>query len=205
MGNKESTPKETPIEEIIINVITKISNCETNYTTNSDYKYTIEDVFTKDITDRLKSLEDYRALYFILEYDSNSESTKFIENCQEIKFIQIYIVNRYFNHKYNEPYSKEKLIQKINKINGPLKYSIQIICNLTELIGELYKKIEQLEEGNKDLKKEYLQKSKYLQMQIGSIYKEFEKNKTLQTKCDTLEEENAKLRERVKILDESNF
>lgn len=37
------------------------------------------------------------------------------------------------------------------------------------------------------------------------IYKEFEKNKALQTKCDSLEEGNAKLRERVKILDESNF
>jgi hypothetical protein len=264
MGNKESTLKQ----------------------------YTIEEIFTKDITDKLITLEYYRALYLILEYDNiwpMLNNSDFIASCQDIKSIQTNIVNRYFNdriYNYSLPYCKDRLIKKINTINALILYVIKII--FYQNTGSLYKKIEdvvktnkvkinkvfveckpsgfshvlntlrestmelettiimlkdnddigglkefmcliELEKNNKYLK----EKNEALQIKYDTLEAEInkydtleaenkkleekneelrdtieglcKKNKALQTKCDTLEAENAKLRERVKILDESNF
>jgi DNA repair exonuclease SbcCD ATPase subunit len=197
MGNKESTPKQ----------------------------YTIEEIFTKDITDKLITLEDYRALYFLLEYEDYYDSCilfnkYFIIQCQDIRSIKKNIVDRKFNNCY-KPLDKNILIQTIDKINKSLKYVIKIILEekdeklkkkLIEDNYELIEKNEDLEEKNEDLEEKNEKEINYFKEElkkyekiVDSYKKIIEKNKVLQIKYNILEEENAKLRERVKILDESNF
>jgi hypothetical protein len=176
-------------------------------------QYTIEEIFTKDITDKLITLEDYRALYFLLEYENYYSPSffnlYFIIQYQDIRSIKKNIVDRKFNNCY-KPLDKNILIQTIDKINKPLKYAIKIILfNATEeknekeinyFKGEL-KRYEKVENTIIEL----IKSKEYDKKLINKYYILKDENKALQTKYNALEVENTKLRERVKILDESNF
>jgi hypothetical protein len=177
MGNKESTLKQ---------------------------QYTIEEIFTKDITDKLITLEDYRALYFLLEYEDYYDSCilfnkYFIIQCQDIRSIKKNIIDRKFNNCY-KPLDKNILIQTIDKINKSLKYAIKIILfNATEEKDE-----KEINYFKGELKR--YEKIAYGYKKIADCYKKIiDENEALQTKYTILEAENTKLRERVNILDESNF
>ena len=196
-------------------------------------QYTIEEIFTKDITDKLITLEDYRALHFLLEYEdfyySCRSFNKYLLNiirCQDIRSIKKNIVDRKFN--CYKPLDKNILIQTIDKINKSLKYAIEIILfNATEEKDEDDEGNEEDDEEDEEVKCsekddeddgeddeentiiELKKKNEALIDTVIELEKNNkcldDKNEVLQTKCDSLEEENAKLRERVKILDESNF
>lgn len=140
MGNKESTP-------------IKNQELKCGY-------YTIENVFTKDITDKLKTLEEYKTLYLILEHDSYSGPMiggypSFIKNCKDIVSIQSYIIKKYFNNcRFHTPYDKNKLIEKINMINDYLIYCIGGIYSLKIHNEELYKKYIKLEDDGEEYDEE---------------------------------------------------
>jgi hypothetical protein len=184
----------------------------------SKQQYTIEEIFTKDITDKLITLEDYRALYFLLEYEDYYDSCilfnkYFIIQCQDIRSIKKNIIDRKFNNCY-KPLDKNILIQTIDKINKSLKYAIKIILfNATEEKDEkLKKQIKKLIEDNYELieKNEDLEEKNealidtVIELKNNNKYLG-ERNDALETKYTILEVENAKLRKRVNILDESNF
>lgn len=183
MGNKEST-------------ITKNQELKCGY-------YTIENVFTKDITDKLKTLEEYKALYLILEHDSYSRpmisgDPSFIEDCKDIVSIQSYIIKKYFNdRKFHTPYDKNRLIEKINMINDSILYAVKVIFywnmdNLYEQVAKL--KIDQWDVKNRE---------EYFDEVNDNNYKLCEENEKLEKQIKKLEDTIIKL-ENNKNVDATN-
>jgi len=186
---------------------------------NYNKEYTIEEIFTKDITDKLITLEDYRALYFLLEYENYYDSyilfnEYFIIRCQDIRSIKKNIVDRKFN--CYKPLDKNILIQTIDKINKSLKYAIEIILfNATEEKDEDDDGNEEDDEEDEEVKCsekddeddekddeentiiELKKKNEALIDTVIELEKNNkylgEKNDALEKKCNVLEVENAKL------------
>lgn len=173
MGNKESTP-------------IKNQELKCGY-------YTIENVFTKDITDKLKTLEEYKALYLILEHDSYSRPMiggypSFIEDCKDIVSIQSYIIKKYFNdRRFHTPYDKNRLIEKINMINDSILYAVKVIFYWN--MDNLYEKVAKLKSDQHYVKN----REAYFDKVNDNNYELCEENEKLEKQIKKLEDTIIKL------------